>query len=45
MGHSRRLGFVRFSGYCGHKFLRQGRDGPQAEVRRAVARDDEAPAN
>jgi len=28
--HSRRFGFVRSPGHCGHEFLRQGRDGPEA---------------
>jgi hypothetical protein len=33
LGHSRRFGFVRLRRHCGHKFLRQGRDGPTPDSR------------
>src|SRR5262245_13317756 len=32
LGHSRRFGFVRFRRHCRPEFLRQGRDGPSADL-------------
>src|SRR5882724_6399867 len=40
-GQSRRFGFVRFRGHCGHEFLRQGRLGPEADLGRGMLCDAE----
>jgi hypothetical protein len=34
VGHSRRFGLVRLRRHCGHKFLRQGCDGPIGDIGR-----------
>src|SRR5262245_52221617 len=40
ISHSRRFGSA--FGHCGHEFLRQGRDGPIADVRQLIRESREA---